>query len=88
MLVESAPTMTVALAPMLVIVLVMMPFQNRAGILADYENCSLTSAQAKIGAEMLVHSVHVVDAANAQALIGEEMVVHEFPTLSRAELHQ
>jgi hypothetical protein len=48
-----------------------------------------------IGAEMMVHSVHVVDAANAQALlIGEEMMVHhvvqvdEFPTLSRAELHQ
>jgi hypothetical protein len=43
---------------------------------------------------MMVHSVHVVDAANAQALlIGEEMMVHvvqvdEFPTLSRAELHQ
>ena len=95
MLVESAPTMTVSLASMLVL----MAVQTQTGILADYESCSTLSgaanAQAMIGAEMMVHSVHVVDAANAQALlIGEEMMVHhvvqvdEFLTLSRAELHQ
>jgi hypothetical protein len=85
--------MTVALASMLVL----MAAQTRTGLLADYESCPALSgaanAQAMIGAEMMVHSVHVVVAENAQAMIGEEMMVHvvqvdEFPTLSRAELHQ
>ena len=92
MLVESAPTMTVALASMLELKIV----ERRTGILADYGSCSLLAANARtmIGAELTVHSVQV-DAAYAQEMIGAgaEMMDHlvqidDFPSLSQVDLHQ
>jgi len=66
MLVESAPTMTVALASMLELKIV----ERQTGILADYGSCSLLAANGRtmIGAELTVHSVQV-DAAYAQGWI-------------------
>jgi hypothetical protein len=90
MLVESAPTMTVVLAS---VVLGLKIVEEQTNNLADYcGSYSSQNAQTMMGAELTIHSVQV-NAAYAQQMIGAEMMVHslqedEFPTLSRAELQQ
>ena len=91
MLVESAPTMTVVLAS---VVLGLKIVEEQTNNLADYcgSYSSQNHAQTMMGAELTIHSVQV-NAAYAQEMIGAEMMVHslqedEFPTLSRAELQQ